>query len=270
MNEPARLLLAATVLISAASTSWGQVYIQPTPAPPVTAENEAWYHGGEPLAFAGSLYYPGGAAIHFLPNEMVRSGFYRGVPLYSRTTIEPFSIIFVPVGGGLMQPYERRRDLDMAGTQGSSAPSISPVLAPSVSATTSLGAPWPPMAQAAAPPVVGSQGIVDEATPPLTSVAHEETGTPPPQPTGTAGGTITPVPQRPLPIRRDAANAMYFRFDNARWFSAGPPVSLDVRSMTQVGESQGFPVYARHPGDRIIYVPIARDVETYGRYRRGK
>ena len=103
MTGPARLFLASAVLLSAVGSSWAQIAIQPTPAPLVTAENEAWYRAGEPIAFAGNLYYRGGAAIHFLPNEMVRSGFYRGVPLYSRTTIEPFSMIFVPAGGELMQ-----------------------------------------------------------------------------------------------------------------------------------------------------------------------
>ena len=38
---------------------------------------------------------------------MARSGSYRGVPLFSLTNREPNSVLFVPVGRGLMQPYER-------------------------------------------------------------------------------------------------------------------------------------------------------------------
>ncbi len=274
MTGPARLLLASAVVITSVSTSWGQVTILPTPAPLVAAENETWYRTGEPLVFAGNLYYPGGAAIHFLPNEMVRTGFYRGVSLYARTTIEPFSIIFVPVGGGMMQPYERRRDLDLAGTQGSAAPAISPALSPSVGPTTAaspLGAPSPAIAQAPAPPFVGLPVIVDQPLPPPVAAAPpvpSPTITPAPQPAGTAGRTATSVARRPARVRPGAPNAIYVEFDNARWFSAGPPVSLDLRSMTRVGESHGFPVYAAHRGDSTIYVPIAQGVDTVAPYRK--
>jgi hypothetical protein len=273
MKGPARLFLASAVLISAASTSWGQVNIQPTPAPLVTAENETWYRTGEPIAFAGNLYYRAGAAIHFLPNEMVRSGSYRGVPFYSRTTIEPFSVIFVPAGGGLMQPYERRRDMDLAGTQGSTAPAISPALAPSVSQTTAaspFGAPSPAMAQAPAPPVIGAPVIADEPVKPVesNSAASAQPTASVPSPVGTAGRVATSVPRRPARIRPGSPNAIYVEFDNARWFSAGTPVSLDVRSLARVGESHGFPVYAVRPGDSTIYIPIAQGVDTYARYSK--
>ena len=263
--RPARLLLALGVLFCAGATTRAQVNIQPTPAPLVTAANEVWYRTGEPLAFAGSLYYPAGAAIHFLPNEMVRSGFYRGVPLYSRTTIEPYSIIFVPVDGGLMQPYERRRDLDLAGTQGSRAPAISPLLAPSVgptSAASAFGAPSPAMVQAAAPPVIGEPAVADEPLPlpaPTGSV---------PQAVATTGRVAAASPA-PFRIRRGSANAIYIEYDNARWFIAGPAVSVDVRSLTQVGESRGFPVYAARSSD-TIYVPIARGMDTVVPYSRQK
>ena len=77
------------------------------------AETEQWYQSGEPLLYAGNYYYPAGAQVHFNGNEMVRTGFYRGVPLYSRTTIEPFSIVFVPASReASCSRYERRRDGD--------------------------------------------------------------------------------------------------------------------------------------------------------------
>src|SRR5436190_24222179 len=105
MTRSIRLVLASAVLLSTVETSWGQLNIRPASAPLVTAEGEAWFRAGEPFVYSGGLYYPSGALIHFLPNEMVRSGMYRGVPLYSRTTIQPFSVVFVPIAGGLMQPY---------------------------------------------------------------------------------------------------------------------------------------------------------------------
>ena len=48
---------------------------------------------------------------------MVRSGTYGNVPIYVRTTQEPGSIIYVPLAGGLMRPYERPRSGDLAGTR---------------------------------------------------------------------------------------------------------------------------------------------------------
>ena len=133
-------LLAAAALSSAllVPAARAQVNMQPTPAPTVTAENEAWYQSGEPLMFAGNLYYPAGPAIHFIANEMVRSAFYRGIPLYSRTTIEPYSVVFVPVAGGMMQPYERPRTGDIAGTSGSSVAALPVDIA---SSTTGSGVP---------------------------------------------------------------------------------------------------------------------------------
>src|SRR4051812_12870816 len=99
--------LAAAVLTSAlGATVWAQISLQPTPPPAVTADGESWYQNGGPISLGGNLYYPAGATIHFLRNEMVRAGTYGNVPVYVRTTQEPGSIVFVPLPGGLMRPYE--------------------------------------------------------------------------------------------------------------------------------------------------------------------
>src|SRR5947208_1010689 len=79
---------------------------------------------------------------------MIRTGDFLGIPLYARTTIEPYSVVFVPIGGGMLQPYERRREGELAGTVGSSAPSF-PVALSSDSSIDAhaygLQAPAPPM-----------------------------------------------------------------------------------------------------------------------------
>ena len=56
--------------------------------------------------------------------QMVRSGSYRGIGLYTDSTQDASGIVYVPVAGGLMQPYERRRTGDLAGTTGNRAPSF--------------------------------------------------------------------------------------------------------------------------------------------------
>ena len=118
-----RGLFIAFALFVAAPAS-AQVHSRPTDPPIVTAENESWYRLAEPLQFAGDLYYPAGARVFFNGNTMVRTGHYNGVPFYADTTIEPYSIVYVPIPRGLMQPYERLRRGDLAGTTGSRAPSF--------------------------------------------------------------------------------------------------------------------------------------------------
>jgi hypothetical protein len=56
------------------------------------------------------------AVTPVLAHPMVRSGYYNGVPLYSDTTIEAYSIVYVPVQRGRMRPYERLRQGALAGT----------------------------------------------------------------------------------------------------------------------------------------------------------
>src|SRR5687767_7924618 len=112
------------LLLAAAAPAFGQVVSRPTDPPIVTAENDSWYRLREPVQFAGELYFPAGAAVFFNGNTMVRTGHYNGVPLYADTTIEPYSIIYVPISRGLMQPYEKLRRGDLAGTSGSRTPSF--------------------------------------------------------------------------------------------------------------------------------------------------
>lgn len=203
-----------------------QVVSQSSPAPIVTAESEPWYLSGEPITYAGNIYYPAGSKVFFNANEMVRSGFYMGVPLYSRTTLEPYSIVFVPLGRGLMQPYERRREGDIAGTAGSTAPSL-PTAPPSRS---------------------GSATPLQSAGPPTSlSVSPDET----PQPVGTTGTTRTRIGPRPQGI-----NAVFVEFRGQRWYRAGNPVPFDPSLMTPVGERGGFPVFAQRETSSRIYIPI--------------
>ena len=96
MNATARLVLLVTLGLGATTPVVAQISMQPTSPPTVTADNETWYVTNEPVMFAGNPYYPAGPSMHFLPNEMVLSGFFRGVPLYTRTTIEPYSVVLVP------------------------------------------------------------------------------------------------------------------------------------------------------------------------------
>jgi hypothetical protein len=242
-----------------------QITIRPTPAPAITAENESWYQRGEPIVFAGHLYYRAGAAVHFNANEMIRSGAYGGVPLYTRTTIEPYSVVFVPIDGGRMQPYERPRSGELAGTSGSSVP-VLPVEIPMADSA-------PPTLQAAAPPMVGLPADDFSATAQTSrsdsdrELASDRYRTRPP--VGTTGRIETPRP--PLPVRRGAANGMFVDFNSGRWYTSGPPIPAHSRALRRVGEYHGLPVYvAPDSGNSTIYIPVGRGIDALARFSKRK
>jgi hypothetical protein len=245
--------------IFAANPAHAQASAQQTPDPIVTAQNDAWYLNGDPVTFEGNIYYPAGPRTYFNRYEMVRSGSFRGVPLYTRTTIEPYSLVFVPIGGGLMQPYERRRAGDVAGTVGSSTPSFPVVLPSEQGAETTTLSPLSP--QAPAPPALVPR---PEAAEPVRS---EEP--PAPRPVATSGSTPpTPAPRRPA-ARPTGPNAVYIDYGQSRYFSSGRPVLMESATFTQIGERLGLPVYTRANDPHAIYVPIQPDAELLARFAAG-
>ena len=246
-----RASLLLLVLLSAAP-AMAQVQSRPADAPIVTADNDPWYIAREPIQFAGDVYYPAGAAVFFDGNKMVRSGNFNGVPLYSDTTIEPYSIVYVPVSRGLMQPYERLRQGNLAGTTGSRAPSF-PVSLTATSAT-------PPSAAGApsAPPVpIGDAGAYssDAATGTSgTSSVPRTVGT-----SGLVAAPIRPSQQRTsvvTAIRPRSNEGVWVGYLGEKWVSAGTAVSFTSPGFRQVGSYSGFPVYARQgTSDQVIYLP---------------
>lgn len=261
MKRAAGLLLCISFAISlSAARVETQIKLQPTPPPTVTAENEPWYQMREPVIFAGEYYFPAGAAIHFLPNEMVPSGLFRGVPLYSRTTIEPNSVVFVPIGGGMMQPFERRRTGDLVGTTGSTPPALPVDMSPP-SATRPI--------QAAGPPVVSPQAI--EEPPAGTYAADLLTRSR----ESAAPNESAKIPARVSASRNtqarkaDTSKGIFVEFEHERWYSTGRPRTLDPASLKRVGELDGFPVFtARNSNGATIYIPIAKDVDAYASYTK--
>src|SRR3954469_22596598 len=102
MNRLFRLALGCGLAACLVHPAHAQSTIRNTRQPTISAENERWYLSGAPITFAGHMYYPAGPRIHFIPSEMIRPGHFLGIPLYPRTTIEPYSIVFVPIGGRLL------------------------------------------------------------------------------------------------------------------------------------------------------------------------
>lgn len=232
----------ACVLLLLPMTTTAQVTLRPAEKPLVTAGNESWYLAAEPLTFSGTLYYPAGPQVFFNPNEMVRSGSYRGIPLFTLATREPYGVLYVPVGGGLMQPYERRRSGEVAGTVGTSAPSF-PVQRDLETETRD----YPLEAQ-------GPPALVQWVPPAEADVLPDTRGYAP-------GDEVSdwPEPRGPLLTARTPSglNAFYIEHQGQRWFAIGKAVVLDA-AFTRAGDYRGFPVYvARNGQPGVIYVSVA-------------
>jgi hypothetical protein len=235
--------ILACVLLLLPMTATAQVMLRPADKPLVTAENELWYLAAEPLTFSGTFYYPAGPRVFFNPNEMVRSGSYRGIPLFTLATREPYGVLYVPVGGGLMQPYERRRSGEVAGTVGTSAPSF-----PVQRDLEPEARDYPLQAQG--PPALR------EWVPPAEADVVSNMGG---YPRG-AEGSDWREPRGPLVTARMPAglNAFYIEHQGQRWFAAGKAVVLDPAAFTRAGDYRGFPVYVARSGQPgLIFVSVA-------------
>jgi hypothetical protein len=248
MTGRAAIIVGALAgILAAGATPLAQMAVQPTPKPIATAENEVWYQAGVPITVAGTTYYPTGPLVYFNGNEMVRSGHFQGIPLYSRTTLEPYSIVFAPLSGGLMQPYERRRSGEIADTVGSLSPSF-PVVRPAEQAGLEY-VPGAGMVQAQAPPSrVGEIAEREEAAaerPPVITAP----------PVGTTG--FRPGPTGPLETARrpQGLNGVFIELDSRRYFSDGAAVPFDEKSFTRDGEYHGFPVFRQAGQADTVYIP---------------
>jgi hypothetical protein len=250
--------IAALTLVMIPIGLAGQVTLQPTPPPVVTAENEPWFQAREPLVFAGNIYYPAGPQVFFNRSEMVRSGFYGAIPLYTKTTVEPFSTVYVPLPGGVMQPYERRRAGELAGTVGSTVPSF-PVATPYQPSGERVEGP-----QAAGPPTNIGAIPMAYAVPiesmlgtqaPSVATPDDRAGV------ASTSGTVAPGARVQLSAAKPLGlNAVYIQYAGRTWYSAGRAVSiqsLDQSSLRKIGAYHGFPVYARDSDVRTIYISVA-------------
>lgn len=228
-----------------------QVLSLPAPSPNVNAANADWQIRGEPIFHAGSLYYPAGPNVFFDGKIMVRTGVYNGIPLYADVTIEPYSIVFVPIGRGLMRSYERRREGELAGTVGSRAPSFP------IQRDGDLSVRSQPGASQALPVRIPEREVIPEAV----AVGTTGVGTSrPAQPVGTMG--VRAVPAQPPVVnyvRRPTGNdGVWVEFEGARWFSSGPAVSFNPDRFVPAGSYRGFVVYRDTMGGRAdtIFVTI--------------
>ncbi|MBM3772311.1 MAG: hypothetical protein FJW27_13720 [Acidimicrobiia bacterium] len=243
-----QILGIALAAVIAPHVGYAQVYLLPESSPPlVTAARAPWQLRGDAIFYKGDFYYPTGPTEFFDGRIMIRSGTHDGVPLYENTTLVPNDIVYVPVAGGLMRPYERRREGWFAGTTGSRMPSF--VVEPRPTDLGQIERTWTERERAIARMAVGRAGwewpepVAPREVPPLATTPGRRVTAPP-------SGVIRSVP------RRDTTNVgAYFSFEGARYVASGRAVRRDVDRFTRIGGIHDLAVFREIKGDpNTIYI----------------
>lgn len=249
-----RFAIAALLMVAPTAAS-AQMIWQPAAPPPVTAENTSWFAAGGPVVWNGALYYPVGTPRALNRYEMVNSGSYRGIPLYTDPMLEPNSTVFVPLAGERVQPYERPGAGRLAGTQGRPSPPPTDVDA--------LGDPG--VAQAAAAPAMAPPydpaTVVFPMTAPVVIVTNppamvDTRRSAPPVAVGTSGRSVAASPARPVTtvVPPTGANAIWIEYDGRRWYAAKRSIAYNASLLNQVGTYHGWTVYSPKSDPTVIYV----------------
>ncbi len=237
-----RILGPLVVVLLGATAVLAQVNYEPTPPPATAANDRSWYRNGDPIPFAGDLYYQTGPTIYFNGNTMVPTGLYDGVTLYADTTLEPYSVVFVPVGDSLLRPYERLRTGDLAGTTGSRTP------------TFPVGISRYPSSRPRAEvqeqrPVRRQRGrVARPSEPPMPPPEEPEVNQPFEE---RRGAWLVETVRKP----KDNAG-LWVSFQGYRWEQAGEAIPLDPARLTRVGDYYGHPVYADARTPYVVYIPF--------------
>jgi hypothetical protein len=251
-----------------------QVLMQRAEPPAESAAQAEWFLADEPIVFNGMVYRRAGSELFFNGDTMVRVGSFEGTPVYVDTTVEPNSVVLIPAGGRLLQPYERVREGDIAGTTGSRAPWFPVALERGDWGAGQMAmAAGPPVGWETAPlaPLAGrASGL--EPVPAVERAAAREV----PRPVGTTGvAPAAPEPRLFLPggaaqsVRQAQESlGVWIEYAGATWQSCGPARSMAGNALEQTGTYRGFPVFVR-PGaaGEVIYLPSRAGLVAP--YRRG-
>ena len=243
-----RRLFAAALLVASAgqaAPASAHVYNTETPAPAVTAASASWQLNREPIFYAGTFYDPSGPVVFFDGKVMVRTGVYDTVPLYEDATLQPYSVVYVPVGGLLMRPYVRESEFGLRLTPTTGRFSY-PSFPSDVRESGPFGPGFIPDGYAMVP--ISSLGMV------------QRTADAPAEPTFTAVGAVSVASARSSVDVGPQLQGAWIEFDQARWFSSGRAVNYDAERFISAGEYRGFPVYRERGGsaDRI-FVTVVHD-----------
>lgn len=234
MRFKALLLVVMVGMVPGALSA--QVVMRPEREPERVAGQEAWYRAGEPVTFRGERFYPAGAQVFFNASVMVLAGEYRGVPVYLDPTVETGSIVYLPIGNGVMQPYERLRSGDLAGTSGSRSPSFPPETSSAIGQESVA---------------VGTAGVIPPAPP-----VGDKIVTPAPVRASTRQKEVTIAPASGARGR-----GLWIRWDGQSWRAAGAAVRVGPQ-MVPIGTFNGRTVYRGPQGDGTIWIETSQGIAS--------
>jgi hypothetical protein len=238
---PTLFLLPLLAVAMLPADSSAQIQSLPTAPPRLSATDRDWFQDRAPIEFAGDLYYPAGARVHFDPDVMVQTGSYDGVPLYSDTSVTPYSEVLVPAGDGQLQPYERRRAGYLAGTTGSHTPDFPVEIVPWEDSrdlgATDVGQGWQDRHQ---PKSAGRRRAVP--APPEAPVREDLLQQP-----GRIWTVVAPENNR----------GIWITYEGVRWASTGRAEPFDVARFSRIGDYFGFPVFSSR-GTEEIFIPAVK------------
>ncbi len=202
----------AIVVVLVPKVGSAQALPHRTATPEVNAATADWQLNSEPIIVSSTLFQATRATRMFDGQVMVQVGVYQRIPVYADVTLEPNSVVYVPVARNQLRVYERRRDHDLAATTGS--------LTRSFPGESSASAP------AGERPVGTTGTIVPAGVGAANALPH-------------APRTVMETIQRP----RHGSNGVWLDFVGVRWYSSGASASYSADRFTKVGEYRGFPVY---------------------------
>jgi len=260
------LSICLCVAVLLPKTGSAQAFSVRTPPPEVTAAAADWQINSDPIVVSGLVYYPTRAFRMFDGQVMAQIAVFDRVPVYADATLEPYSVVYVPIGRDRMREYERRRDRELAGTTGSRAPSF-PV------AVATDRAPREPMPGTAAMNAQGTTGVVvtgesGAAAAPSSSGAVGTSGASvSTMPAAAIGATFSPDrgrTRRPLiesiPAPSPTNNGVWLEFNGARWYLDGPAATFTPDRFEPVGEYRGFAVYRdKRSTKNEIWISVVKD-----------
>ena len=252
-------------IVATARESSAQIHYRDTPPPVNVSAGAAWRSSGQPLFYAGAYFYRAGTTVFFDGRIMRPAGSDSGVVFYSDVTQEPYSIIYVPIGNGLTQPYERVREGELAGTVGSRTPSFPVDLEIEQSGDVQMV----PVGNVGADGARSRSGLGRRSDRRRAATAATQSATSAPTEFSAVGVEMFVPPNRQgtflgpvigngsLTSSPAGTTSVWVEFEETRWFSAGPAEVLDAARYSQVGELHGFPVYReRGSANDRIYVRV--------------
>ena len=181
---------------------------------------------GRPVVYQGGFYFPSGPTVFFDGATMVRVGTFRGLPIYVDPSLDPINVVFVPIGGKLMRPFERTNGDIQA----------------------DLVVPDPPE-------------FPDPPEPPFGHRAHFDRHDPPPSaltPTLAQPGRVASASSQAS--RGPASRGLWIAFDGRMWTPTGPGPSQNSQGsqgprLKLIGSYFGFPVFQDAARPDRIFVP---------------